>query len=147
MVCLMMASCSGIHLGAKGPCDMPPYDPMLPVSSAEQARSMDRWAMKALRRDVRGRTCEEVREVVDILLVRWLQAHPDMIVAFGGQEAEAWMGDARVFLARIKAEALTVAKGQRPWWPRRWGKPDPGERVLLRRLRCTERLHGRFMDR
>lgn len=131
----------------KGPCDAPPYDPMLPVSSAEQARNMDGWALKALRRDARGGTCEEIREVVDILIVRWLQAHPDLIVAFEGEEAVSWLEDPEVFLARIKTEALVIAKGRRALLPRGWGRSAPGAGALRRRGRCSARHYRRFTGR
>ena len=48
---------------AGGPCDAPPYDPLVEVTSAEAAMQMDRWAMWALRRDYRGQTCDEVQEL------------------------------------------------------------------------------------
>ena len=85
---LLFIGCGATWSMAGGPCDPPPFDPLVPVSSVEQVRKMDRWAVKALRRDVRGRTCPGVREVVDILLVRWLQAHPDIHIAFDGAEAQ-----------------------------------------------------------
>ena len=48
-------------LRAGGPCDPPPFDPLSPVATAEAAVEMDSWAIRALRRDVRGRTCTEVQ--------------------------------------------------------------------------------------
>ena len=110
---------------AGGPCDAPPYDPLVEVTSAEAAMQMDRWAILALRRDYRGRTCDEVQEVVDILLVRWLQAHPEIHIDLNGTETEWLMRTEGVFLLRIKAEALAECKGRRRWFPRSWGRhPD-----------------------
>jgi hypothetical protein len=94
---------------------------------------MDRWAEKALRREVHGRTCDEIQEVVDILLVRWLQAHPDIRVAFEGKEASGWMDAPDEFLCHIKAEAWAEFKGQRRCFPRGWGKAEPTRGALDRR--------------
>lgn len=124
---------------AKGPCTPPPYDPLVEVSSALQARSMDGWARKALRRDVRGRTCEEVREVVDILIIRWLQAHPDIVVAFDTDQQADLLADSRAFLARIKAEAWVHSKGARGLLPRCWGRDGCSERCTARRQSKVER--------
>ena len=82
-----------------GPCDAPPYDPLVEVASADMALSMDRWALRALRRDLRGRTCEDVQEVVDILIVRWLQAHPEIHIELNGTETEWLMRHRRGFPA------------------------------------------------
>jgi hypothetical protein len=110
---------------AGGPCDAPPYDPLEEVTSAEAAMQMDHWAMRALRRDYRGRTCDEVQEVVDILIVRWLQAHPEIQIDLNGTEADWLMRTEGALLLRIKAEALAECKGRRRWFPRSWGgHPD-----------------------
>ena len=129
---------------AKGPCTPPPYDPLVEVSSAGQARSMDGWAMRALRRDVRGRTCEEVREAVDILIIRWLQAHPDIVVAFDTEEQADLLSDSRAFLARIKAEAWVHSKGTRPLLPRCWARDGCSERCAARRRAKVERTVQRL---
>ena len=118
-VWVLMASSSS---SASGPCDPPPYDPLVPVSTAEAALSMDAWASKALRRDVRGGTCEAQREVVNILLVRWLQAHPEIVISFEGEEAAEWLSESDEFLIRVKAEAWAELKALRRWFPRAWRK-------------------------
>ena len=124
---------------AKGPCTPPPYDPLVEVSSALQARSMDDWARKALRRDVRGRTCEAVREAVDILIIRWLQAHPDIVVAFDTRKQADLLTDSQAFLARIKAEAWVHSKGTRVLLPRCWGRDGCSGRCAARRQSKVER--------
>ncbi len=140
--CALLASSS---LPASGPCDPPPYDPLVPVSTAEAAVSMDAWAFKALRRDVRGGTCEEQREVVNILLVRWLQAHPEIVISFKGEEAEEWLSESDEFLIRVKAEAWAELKALRRWFPRAWRK-DSGEasKVRERREAFVQRTAGRL---
>lgn len=131
---------------ASGPCDPPPYDPLVPVSTAEAAMEMDAWAFKALRRDVRGGTCEEQREVVDILLVRWLQAHPDIVISFEGEEAAEWLSESGEFLVRVKAEAWAELKGMRPWFPRAWGKAssEASPKAMLRREAFVQRTVERL---
>jgi len=114
-----------------GPCDAPPYDPLVEVGSPEAALEMDRWAVRALRRDFRGRTCADVQEAVDILIVRWLQAHPEIHIELNGTETEWLMRTEGAFLLRIKAEAWTECKGRRTWFPRSWGRhpEDRGSRA------------------
>ena len=104
------------------PCDEPPYDPMVAVASPEAALGMDRWAVRALRRDLRGRTCGAQQEVVDILLVRWLQAHPEIHVELNAVETGWLMNTDGAFLLRLKAEAWAECKGRRAWFPRSWGR-------------------------
>ena len=82
---------------------MPPFDPLQPVATVEAAFEMDSWARKALRRDVKGKTCQEVQEAVDVLLVRWLQAHPDIVIAFEGREAQGWLQNPEEFMEHVKA--------------------------------------------
>jgi len=141
---LLFIGCGATWSMAGGPCDPPPFDPLVPVSSVEQVRRMDRWAVKALRRDVRGRTCPGVREVVDILLVRWLQAHPDIHIAFDGAEAQDLLQSSDRFLRRIKAEAWAETKGRRGCFPRSWGGEDVSVRSLERRAALVERTLDRL---
>ena len=117
-----------------GPCDPPPYDPLAEVASAEDALSMDRWAIRALRRDRKGKTCAEWQETVDILIVRWLQAHPEIVVAFNGTETEWMFRTEGAFLRRIKAEAWAAHVGRRAWFRRSWGR-HPEDGAALRRKR------------
>lgn len=129
---------------ASGPCDFPPFDPLTPIASAVEARAMDGWAIKALRRDMRGKTCGDIQEVVDVLLVRWLQAHPDIAVAFEGEQASRLLSDPGAFMVTLKAEAWTEIKGRRKWCPRSWGPggTDANPRAMERRTRFLERsLH------
>ena len=138
---LMAASLSS----ASGPCDPPPYDPLVPVSTAEAAVSMDAWASKALRRDVRGRTCEAQREVVNILLVRWLQAHPEIVISFEGEEAAEWLSESDEFLIRVKAEAWAELKALRRWFPRAWrGDSAKASKVWARRVAFVQRTADRL---
>ena len=124
-----------------GPCDAPPYDPLVPVATQEDARAMDRWARRALRRDFKGRTCPAVQEAVDVLLVRWLQAHPDIHVEFNGTEADILLGDGDAFLRRLKAEVWAERKGRRTWFPKRWGrKPDEGRAQVERKAFVRETM-------
>jgi hypothetical protein len=124
---------------ASGPCDMPPYDPLQPVATADAALEMDQWARKALRRDAKGKTCAAVQEVVDVLLVRWLQAHPDIVIAFEGHDAENWLQNPAEFMVHVKAEAWVETKGHRALFPRRWGKKPSDPKVLERRNRRVKR--------
>ena len=144
---LLVAFLSADGVKAGGPCDTPPYDPLVVVTSAEAAMEMDRWALRALRRDHRGRTCDEVQEVVDILLVRWLQAHPEIHIDLNGTETEWLMRTEGAFLLRIKAEALAECKGRRRWFPRSWGRhPEDGPSQAKREdfvRRAGERWGGR----
>jgi len=110
-----------VQLQASGPCDPPPYDPLVPLRTAEEALEMNHWARKALRRDVKGKTCTEHQETVDVLLVRWLQAHPEIHIAFQGVEAARWLDRSDEFLLRLKARAWTELQGRRRWFPRSWG--------------------------
>ena len=112
-----------VQLQASGPCDPPPYDPLVPLRTAEEALEMNHWARKALRRDVKGKTCTEQQETVDVLLVRWLQAHPDIHIAFQGVEAARWLERPDEFLLRLKAKAWTEIQGRRRWFPRSWEGP------------------------
>ncbi len=134
-------------VSAGGPCDAPPYDPLVEVTSAEAAMQMDRWAIRTLRRDYRGQTCDEVQEVVDILLVRWLQAHPEIYIDLNGTETEWLMRTEGAFLLRIKAEALAECKGRRRWFPRSWGRhqDDPSSQAKREDFvrRAGERWGGR----
>lgn len=142
---LLLIGCGGTWTAmAGGPCDPPPFDPLIPVSSVEQVRRMDRWALKALRREVRGRTCPDVQEVVDILLVRWLQAHPDINIAFDGVEAQELLQASDQFLRRIKAEAWAETKGQRGCLPRSWGRDVASVRSSERRAALVSRTLERL---
>ena len=125
-----------VSVRAHGPCDPPPYSPLEPVASGQAALDMDRWAVKTLRRDIKGRTCADVQELVDILLVRWLQAHPEITIALEGKKANALLQRPDQFLNRLKAEAWVASKGRRNWFPRRWGrKPlDPAAEVRRQAL-------------
>lgn len=124
-----------------GPCDAPPYDPLVPVETQDDARAMDRWVRRALRRDFKGRTCPAVQEAVDVLLVRWLQAHPDIHVEFNGTEADFLLGEGDAFLRRLKAEAWAACKGRRGWFPKRWGrKPDEARSTLERKAFVQEAM-------
>lgn len=127
-----------------GPCDAPPYDPLVEVASSDMALSMDRWALKALRRDYRGRTCEDVQEVVDILIVRWLQAHPDIHIELNGTETEWLMRNEGAFLLRVKAEAWAEIKGRRSWFPRSWGRQLDNRAAQLRRKAFVQRAGERW---
>ena len=119
---------------AHGPCDAPPFDPLVVVASAEDALAMDRWAIRALRRDRKGKTCAAQQEAVDVLLVRWLQAHPDIRVSFNGTEVEWLLKTDGAFLQRIKAEAWAAHVGRRAWFPRSWGRhPDCAKSERRRR--------------
>ena len=129
---------------AGGPCDMPPFDPLQPVATAEAALEMDSWARKALRRDVKGKTCQEVQEAVDVLLVRWLQAHPDIVIAFEGREAQGWLQNPEEFMEHVKAEAWAAVKGQRKLLPRRWGKAAHQPKAAERRERLVQRTLSKF---
>ena len=130
---------------ASGPCDPPPYDPLVPVSTAEAAVSMDAWASKALRKDVRGRTCEAQREVVNILLVRWLQAHPEIVISFEGEEAAEWLSESDEFLIRVKAEAWAELKALRRWFPRAWRKDSAeASQAWTRREAMVQRTADRL---
>ena len=125
---LLVLCCVGpgspLVAGAMGPwpCEEPPYDPMVVVASPEAALEMDRWAVRALRRDLHGRTCADQQEVVDILLVRWLQAHPEIHIELNGVETGWLMDTDGAFLLRLKAEAWAECKGRRAWFPRAWGR-------------------------
>lgn len=123
IVLLCIGAWSPLSSGSMGPwpCDQPPYDPMVVVASPEAALAMDRWAVRALRRDLRGRTCVDQQEVVDILLVRWLQAHPEIQIELNGTETESLMNIEGAFLLRLKAEAWAECKGRRALFPRSWG--------------------------
>lgn len=123
---------------AHGPCDPPPYSPLEPVATAQAALDMDRWAVKALRRDIKGRTCADVQELVDILLVRWLQAHPEITIALEGKKANALLQRPDQFLQRLKAEAWVASKGRRKWFPRRWGRKPHDPAAAARRLDLLE---------
>ena len=127
-----------------GPCDAPPYDPLIEVASSDMALSMDRWARNALRRDFRGRTCEDVQEVVDILIVRWLQAHPDIHIDFNGTETEWLMRTEGAFLLRVKAEAWAEIKGRRSWFPRSWGRQRDNRAAQMRRKAFVQRAGERW---
>ncbi|MDA9864102.1 hypothetical protein N9C70_03440 [Flavobacteriales bacterium] len=131
--------CSAGMGWAGGPCDMPPYDPLQPVATPEAALEMDRWARKALRRDAKGKTCYKVQEVVDVLLVRWLQAHPDIVIAFDGSDADEWLQHPAEFMHHVKAEAWAEVKGRRSMFPRRWGKTPNHPRASKRRERFIDR--------
>ncbi len=124
IVLLRVVVWSPLVAGAMGPwpCDAPPYDPMVEVASPEAALEMDRWAVRALRRDLHGRTCADQQEVVDILLVRWLQAHPEIHIELNGAETGWLMNTEGAFLLRLKAEAWAECKGRRAWFPRSWGR-------------------------
>lgn len=115
-------------------CAPPPYDPLVAVATPEAALSMDGWAIRALRRDRKGKTCPAQQEVVDVLLVRWLQAHPDIRVAFNGTETDWMLRTEGAFLLRIKAEAWAAHVGRRAWFPRSWGR-HPEDAALDRRRR------------
>jgi len=132
-----------------GPCDPPPYDPLVPVESGEAALAMDAWARKALRRDLRGGTCPEQQEVVDILLVRWLQAHPEIIIAFEQEESADLLAVPSDFLNRLKAEAWAALKGRRGLFPRAWGRPQngAGSKVIIRKEGFVARTLERFSTR
>ena len=143
-VVLTVALISMGFVRASGPCDVPPFDPLQPVASAEAALEMDAWARKALRRDVKGNTCPEVQEAVDVLLVRWLQAHPDIVIAFEGREAEAWLQNPAEFMDHVKAEAWSAVKGRRQVLPRRWGKSPCHHRAADRRERMVHRTLAKF---
>lgn len=129
---------SDIYALAHGPCDPPPYSPLEPVTSAQAALDMDRWAVRTLRRDIKGRTCADVQELVDILLVRWLQAHPDITIALEGKKANALLQRPDQFLDRMKAEAWVASKGRRNWFPRRWGRKPHDPAAEARRLALLE---------
>ncbi len=116
--CSLWADCSIRHW----PCDEPPYDPLVIVASPEAALEMDRWAIRALRRDFHGRTCPDQQEVVDVLLVRWLQAHPEIHIELNGTETGWLMSMEGAFLLRLKAEAWAECKGRRRLFPRSWGR-------------------------
>ena len=60
---------------------------------------------------------------MDVLLVRWLQAHPDIRVAFNGTETEWMLRTEGAFLLRIKAEAWAAHVGARRGFP---GRGDAG---------------------
>jgi len=126
-----------------GPCDAPPYDPLVEVASPDMALSMDRWALRALRRDFRGRTCEDVQEVVDILIVRWLQAHPHIHIELNGTETEWLMRTEGAFLLRVKAEAWAEIKGRRSVFPRSWRRPD-NRAAQMRREAFVQRAGERW---
>lgn len=134
---------------SKGPwtCDQPPYDPMVVVASPEAALGMDRWATRALRRDFHGRTCADHQEVVDILLVRWLQAHPEIHVELNGTETERLMNTEGAFLLRVKAEAWAECKGRRALFPRSWGRHPKARQQRSKRdafvRRASEKWGGR----
>ena len=134
VVVFCVAAAVSLNARAQGRCDPPPYDPLVAVSTAEAALSMDDWAIRALRRDRKGKTCPEQQEVVDVLLVRWLQAHPDIRVAFNGTETDWMLRTEGAFLLRIKAEAWAAHVGRRPWFPRSWGR-HPEDAALDRRRR------------
>ena len=106
---------------------------MVAVASAADALAMDRWAIRALRRDRRGRTCPSRQEAVDVLLVRWLQAHPDIQVAFNGTETEWMLRTEGAFLLRIKAEAWAAHVGRRSWFRRSWGRRPTDAKAASRR--------------
>lgn len=127
-----------------GPCDAPPYDPLVEVASPDMALSMDRWALQALRRDLRGRTCEDVQEVVDILIVRWLQAHPEIHIELNGTETEWLMRTEGAFLLRVKAEAWAEIKGRRSWFPRSWGRQPDNRAAQMRRKAFVQRAGERW---
>lgn len=127
-----------------GPCDAPPFDPLVEVASPEIAVSMDRWALRALRRDFRGRTCRDVQEVVDILIVRWLQAHPDIHIELNGTETEWLMRTEGAFLLRLKAEAWAECKGRRNWFPRSWGGEADNREANMRRKAFVQRAGERW---
>lgn len=141
VVCVL---CSVGMAAASGPCDMPPYDPLQPVATAEAALEMDHWARKALRRDVKGKTCQGVQEVVDVLLIRWLQAHPDIVIDFEGRDAEAWLQNPVEFMHQVKAEAWVEVKGRRRMFPRRWGNAPVDPRAAERRKRLLDRTLAGF---
>lgn len=109
------------------------------LASAEDALAMDRWAIRALRRDRKGKTCAEQQEVVDVLIVRWLQAHPDIHVSFNGTEVEWLLRSDGAFLQRIKAEAWATHVGRRAWFRRSWGRhPECTKSELRRRAFVAE---------
>ncbi len=143
MFALLALSWQGMALEG-GPCKPPPFDPLQSVASAEVARAMDGWAIKALRRDIKGRTCAELQELTDVLLVRWLQAHPDIRIDFEGREANRALGDSEAFLLLLKAEAWAQVKAIRKWFPRSWGQADPDERAMERRAAFVERAKARL---
>lgn len=143
MLALLALSWSGLAFGG-GPCKPPPFDPLQSVASAEVARAMDGWAIKALRRDIKGRTCAELQELTDVLLVRWLQAHPDIRIDFEGREANRALGDPEAFMVLLKAEAWAQVKAIRKWFPRSWGQSDPDERATERRTVFVERTKARL---
>lgn len=126
----------------KGPCSPPPYDALVELASAQAALDMDAWAKKTLRRDFRGRTCPVHQEAIDVLLVRWLQAHPVILVDIEQREMNEMQPDA--FLVRIKAEAFAEWKGIRDFFPRRWGKQPDDPTSAERRMRCLRRLERRW---
>lgn len=144
---LMMAFCLalGVNLMASGPCDPPPFDPLVPLRTAEQALEMDAWARKALRRDVKGKTCPEQQEVVNVLLVRWLQAHPEIHIAFQGVDAAGWLDRPDEFLLRLKTSAWTELQGRRSWFPRSWG--GPVEDLSLKSAERKEAYAAKTLDR
>lgn len=151
MACLSVLLALGLAVEAEailpqgtGPCDAPPYDPLLELASPDMALSMDRWALKALRRDFRGRTCEDVQEVVDILIVRWLQAHPDIHIELNGTETEWLMRTEGAFLLRVKAEAWAEIKGRRNWFPRSWGCQPDNRASQMRRKAFVQRAGERW---
>lgn len=137
VLCVAVCICS-FSLRAHGPCDPPPYSPLEPVASGQAALDMDRWAVKTLRRDIKGRTCADVQELVDILLVRWLQAHPEITIALEGKKANALLQRPDQFLHRLKAEAWVASKGRRNWFPRRWGRKPHDPVAEVRRLALLE---------
>ena len=141
--CLLWATSCNWHW----PCDDPPYDPMVEVSSPEAALAMDSWAVRALRRDFHGRTCKEQQEVIDILIVRWLQAHPEIHVEFNGFEADWLMSREGAFLLRIKAEALAECKGRRVLFPRSWGRHPENQSNGLKRDAFIRRVGERWGGR
>lgn len=123
---LVAFKCEGMR--ASGPCDAPPFDPMAEVASSDEALLMDQWAKRALRRDKKGRTCADIQEVVDILIVRWLQAHPEIHVALNGTET-AWLtGKEGAFLLRIKSEAWAAFKARRRLFRPCWGRDPESDR-------------------
>ena len=133
---LILTLVSAVHgpvVLASGPCKSPPFDPMMEVATAEMALSMDAWGKKALRRDKRGKTCADIQEVVDILLVRWLQAHPEIHVKLNGTETEWLLSKDGAFLLRIKSEAWAACRARRRWFRPSWGRRPSCSRAEAKR--------------
>jgi len=133
----LMAAHPLTSLGS-GPCDPPPFDPLVEVASADEALAMDRWARKALRRDLKGKTCSEVQEVVDILVIRWLQAHPEIHVDLNGTETQWLMQNEGAFLLRIKAEAWAACIERRRFFRPKWARKSDSHGSALQRRNFVE---------